>query len=151
VYQACPPSVSILRAIKAPRLGGDTCFSSAVAAYAGLSDEMKRRIETLRYNTDILYATRRSGLSTRERYAELRLKYTPCTHPVVRVHPDTGDKTLFVNEAYTMGIAGMEGDADEAALIRELCDEFRKPEYQVRWKWTPGAIAMWDNRAVQHY
>lgn len=149
-YQTSPPSVSVLRSIKVPRLGGDTCFSSAVAAYEGLSDEMKERISALRYSTDILYATRRSVLSTPERYAELRLKYPPCEHPVVRIHPDTGAKVLFVNEAYTMGIVGME-EREAMELIRELTDEFRKPEYQVRWKWTPDAIALWDNRAVQHY
>ena len=149
-YQSSPPSVSILRSIKVPRLGGDTCFSSAVAAYDGLSEEMKQRIEPLRYTTDILHATRRSALSSPERYAQMRLKYPPCDHPVVRVHPDTGAKTLFVNEAYSMGIVGMtEQEGDD--LIRQLSDEFRKPEYQVRWKWTPDAIAMWDNRAVQHY
>jgi taurine dioxygenase len=149
-YQASPPSVSLLRSITVPRLGGDTCFASAVAAYNGLSDEMKARIENLRYNTDILYATRRSVHASPERYAEMRLKYPPCDHPVVRIHPETGERTLFVNEAYSMGIVGME-EPEAMALIRDLSDEFRKPEYQVRFKWTPNALAIWDNRAVQHY
>lgn len=150
VYQSSPPSISILRSIKVPRLGGDTCFSSAVAAYEGLDDEMKAKIEHLRYTTDILYATSRSKLSSPERYAEMRIKYPPCDHPVVRIHPETGARTLFVNEAYSMGIVGME-EEEARALIDTLSDEFRRPEYQVRWKWTPNAIAMWDNRAVQHY
>ncbi|ATE65984.1 TauD/TfdA dioxygenase family protein [Rhizorhabdus dicambivorans] len=149
-YQAIPPSVSLLRSITVPRLGGDTCFASAVAAYNGLSDEMKERIGHLRYNTDILYATRRSVHASPERYAEMRLKYPPCDHPVVRIHPETGERTLFVNEAYSMGIVGMEQEA-AMALIRELSDEFRRPEYQVRFKWTPDALAIWDNRLVQHY
>lgn len=149
-YQPSPPSVSILRSIMIPRLGGDTCFSSAVAAYDGLSDDMKERIAGLRYQTDIAFATRRAVLSSPERYKALREKYPPCDHAVVTVHPETGRKTLFVNEAYTMGIVGMEGE-EEAALIKELSDEFKRPEYQVRWKWTPDALAIWDNRAVQHY
>lgn len=149
-YQVSPPSVSLLRSIKVPRLGGDTCFSSAVAAYNGLSDEMKARIEDLRYNTDILYATQRSVHASAERYAQMRLKYPPCDHPVVRIHPETGVRTLFVNEAYSMGIVGME-EREAMALIRDLSDEFRRPEYQVRFKWTPNALAIWDNRAVQHY
>jgi alpha-ketoglutarate-dependent taurine dioxygenase len=150
VYQSSPPSVSVLRSINVPRLGGDTCFSSAVAAYEGLSAEMKERIASLRYSTDIAYATRRAVLSTRERYDNLRLKYPPCDHPVVRIHPETGAKTLFVNEAYSMSILGLD-EREGSELIRELCDEFRKPEYQVRWKWTPDALAIWDNQAVQHY
>jgi len=149
-YQTSPPSISLLRSVTVPRLGGDTCFASAVAAYNGLTDEMKGRIEKLRYKTDILYATRRSVHASPERYAELRLKYPPCDHPVVRIHPETGAKTLFVNEAYAMGIVGME-EHEAMALIRELSDEFRRPEYQVRFKWTPNAMAIWDNRAVQHY
>jgi taurine dioxygenase len=149
-YQPSPPSVSILRSIKIPRLGGDTCWSSAVAAYDGLSDEMKERITGLRYRTDITFATRRAVLSSRERYDALRAKYPPCDHAVVTVHPETGARTLFVNEAYTMGIVGMEGQ-EEADLIRGLCDEFKRPEYQLRWKWTPDSVAIWDNRAVQHY
>lgn len=149
-YQPSPPSVSILRSIKVPKLGGDTCWSSAVAAYDGLSEEMQARIADLRYETDIAFATRRAVLSSPERYQALREKYPPCDHAVVTVQPETGEKTLFVNEAYTMGIVGMEGP-EETALIRELSDEFKRPEYQVRWKWTPNAIAIWDNRAVQHY
>src|SRR4029077_49786 len=108
VYQSNPPSVSLLRSINVPRLGGDTCFSSAVAAYDGLSAEMKERIAPLRHSTDIAYTTRRAVLSTRERYDALRLKYPPCDHPVVRVHPETGAKTIFVNEAYSMSILGMD-------------------------------------------
>ena len=150
VYQPCPPSISLLRSITVPRLGGDTCFSSAVAAYEGLSDEMKERIASLRYHTDISYGTRRAIHGTRAKYDALRLKYPPCDQPVVRVHSETGAKTLFVNEAYSMSIPGMD-DAEGAELIRELCDEFRKPEYQVRWKWTPDTLVIWDNQAVQHY
>lgn len=149
-YQSTPPSVSILRSIMIPKLGGDTLWASAVAAYDGLSDEMKQRIAGLRYQTDIAFATKRAALSSRDRYEALRKKYPPCDHPVVTVHPETGDKTLYVNEAYTMGIVGMEGP-EEAELIRELSSEFKRPEYQMRWKWTPNAVAIWDNRLVQHY
>jgi taurine dioxygenase len=154
-YSAVPPTFSILRAIDVKPFGGDTCFSSAVAAYAGLSDEMKARIAPLRYTAELAYVLRRNASKTQgfgrdEKWRELEKKYPMITQPVVRVHPETGAPVLFVNDGYSIDIVGMEGP-EGRALLRTLNDEFNRPEYQVRWSWENDSVAMWDNRAVQHY
>jgi alpha-ketoglutarate-dependent taurine dioxygenase len=138
------PSVSVLHAVKAAPLGGDTCFSSAVAAYEGLPEEVKQRIAPLRALGSLAYVFSRLGTPG------YREPPPPAAHPVVRVHPETGRPALYVNEQHTAGIVGMD-DAEGAALLHFLTDEIKRPEYQVRWTWTDHAIAIWDNRAVQHY
>jgi alpha-ketoglutarate-dependent taurine dioxygenase len=158
LHLPCPPMITSLRCLIAPSLGGDTAFSSAVAAYAGLSDEMKAKIADLTFHTSLAHVHarqyRKSGgkalYSSVEKWRELEEKYPATDHPVVRVHPETHVPVLFINEVYPMYINGMEMD-EGARLWRQLCDEFKRPEYQARWKWTPGAIAIWDNRQVQHY
>jgi taurine dioxygenase len=151
-YMAIPPAISILRAIQTPALGGDTCFSSAVAAYADLSEEMKRLIADLRYSSGGRYMFSRGSnrffdkAETERRIAE----YPDVTHPVVRVHPETGARAIYVNEAQSESIVGLENEVGRT-LLRDLVDRMRQPEYQLRWRWEPGAVAVWDNRAVQHY
>ena len=154
----CPPAVTILRCFTAPALGGDTAFSSAMAAYAGLSDAIKKRIEDLTFHTSLAHVHRRQYqknngkplYSSVEKWRELEEKYPATDHPVVRIHPETHKPALFINEVYPMYINGLEME-ESAALYRQLCDEFKRPEYQCRWRWTSNAIAIWDNRAVQHY
>ena len=85
-----------------------------------------------------------------ERRAAMAAKFPPQHHPIVRTHPGTGERILFVNASFTSAIDGME-PAEGAALLRHLLDQFRVPEYQVRFRWTPNAVAIWDNRSTQHY
>lgn len=150
-YLASPPAITILRAIQASPLGGDTCFSSAVAAYAGLSDEMKQRIRSLRYRSSFAFIISRYPRFTDPKILEEQAKrYPEVEQPVVRVHPETGAHVLYTNDSQTMDIVGLD-NVQSAALLRDLSDEIKRPEYQVRWTWSDGDIAIWDNRAVQHY
>jgi taurine dioxygenase len=151
-YMEIPPAISILRAVEVPPLGGDTCFSSAVAAYADLTPEMKQLIAPLRYTSGGAFLFARGSQQffddeeTRRRIAQ----YPEVTHPVVRVHPETGARLIYANEAQSNAIVGLENEAGRA-LLRYLADRMKQPEYQVRWRWEPGAMTVWDNRAVQHY
>lgn len=150
-YLAAPHALTILRAVQASPLGGDTCFSSAVAAYEGLSDEMKARIRPLRYRSSFAFIiSRYPRFSDPKVLEEHARRYPEVEQPVVRVHPETGAHVLYVNDSQTIDIVGMDA-AESAALLRDLTDEIKRPEYQVRWKWSDGDIAVWDNRAVQHY
>jgi len=152
VYQPEPPAVSVLRAIRPCAFGGDTCYSSAVAAYAGLPDELKEEIAGLRF-TSSLAARMPKGyghFGSAEKWDELNRKYPPVTQPVVTVHPVTGERALYTNTTWSLSIVGMD-EAEGQALIARLSREFTRPEYQTRWRWEEGAVAIWDNRLVQHY
>jgi taurine dioxygenase len=87
---------------------------------------------------------------TEEGRAEMRAKYPPVEHPVVRTHPETGEKLLYVNRIFVDHIVGVE-PAESTALIDRLCRRTELPEYQVRFQWRNDSVAFWDNRAVQHY
>lgn len=135
----CAPIISILRAVTIPAVGGDTVWANLVAAYEGLSDEMKQTLEDL-YVTDDL----------RQHFRERGIDYPLLARPVVRVHPETGEKALAVN--FTQSPQIVDWTAQRSVeLIQTLKQEATRPEYQVRFRWSPGAIAMWDNRAVHHY
>jgi taurine dioxygenase len=143
-----PPIVSVLRAVKAADLGGDTWFSSATAAYEGLPDEVKARIAPLRALSSVAHGTRLSN--DNEKVALLRAAYPPIDQPVVRIHPATGKPALYVNENHTTAIVGMENEEGQA-LLDYLTRQFTRPEYQVAWQWEDDSIAVWDNAGVQHY
>jgi alpha-ketoglutarate-dependent taurine dioxygenase len=147
-FRAIPPLASILRAVHLPELGGDTVFADATAAYEGLSDEVKERIANLRAVHSAAYGF--GWYENLERKAEIERQYPPVEHSVVRVHPETGAKVLFVNSAFTSHIIGLEKEESDR-LLAHLLSQFVQPEYQVRFKWRPGSIAFWDNRATQHY
>lgn len=143
---------SILRAVEVPAVGGDTLFADMGAAYDGLSSALKARIEGLSAVHEMGYLRvmmRRQGMSAVEIEDALRM-HPPCEHPIVRTHPDTGRKILYVNAVFTRRIVGME-PAESSALLNELCSRAAVPEYQCRFRWKRNAIAFWDNRATQHY
>ena len=147
-WRACPSFGAVLRAVEVPAIGGDTLWADCAAAYDGLPADLRERIDGL----EAVHDWRQSfGLAidptTRDALAE---EYPPVTHPVVRVHPETGRKTLFVNGIFTQRIVGLD-DAESDALLGRLCQQYTRPEYQCRFRWTPGSVAFWDNRATVHY
>jgi len=147
-FRECPALGAMLRAVEVPALGGDTLFADMVAAYEGLAPETKRRIDGLRAIHD--FGTSFGlGLPAEERERKRR-ELPPVSHPVVRTHPETGERALFVNPIFTDHVEGVSA-AESDALLEQLFREAQVPEYQCRFRWTVDAIALWDNRAVQHY
>lgn len=143
------PSIgSVLRARHLPPLGGDTIWADAAAAYRGLPDAVKERVATLDAEHDILRSF--GPRVTPEKREQLRLDHPPSRHPIVRTHPETGEKILYVNYTFTTRILDVEPDESDT-LLKLLVDRIKVPEYQVRFRWTPNAIAIWDNRSTQHY
>ncbi len=136
-----PPLGSILYLHTVPETGGDTVFSSMYAAYDGLSDRMKHFLEGL---TAIHDAVVGFGGITPE-----GMKLPRSTHPVIRTHPVTGKKALFVNKGFTTRIEGLPKD-ESAALLSFLFQHVQRPEFQCRFHWRPHSVAFWDNRPVQH-
>jgi taurine dioxygenase len=143
-----PSFGAVLRAVEVPELGGDTLWADAGAAYDGLPADVRARIDGL---TAIHDWRTTFGLAMSEADREaLSPAFPPVEHPVVRVHPETGRRTLFVNPVFTQNIVGL-SEADSEALLAVLHRQMTRPEYQVRFAWSPGAVAFWDNRATQHY
>src|SRR5437868_11103397 len=151
-FMARPPLGSILRAEQLPGVGGDTCFASMYAAYDALSKPMRSFVDGLTAVHDItkpLQKAIRDGHSTLD-LAEMQAKCPPVEHRVAVKHPETGRKALFVNRNSTTHIVGVT-DRENDLLLPFLLDHVRSPEFQCRFHWEPGSIAMWDNRSVQHY
>ena len=151
-YQPCPPMATLLYAKTLPPTGGDTLFASQYHAYEALSDALKAVL-------DGLYAVNASGkkrvASTRsERLKDSSSGVDPEAwqgiHPVVRTHPETGRKALFVNVAHTVAFDGW-SEEESRGLLEYLFAHQIAPEFQCRLKWQPGDVAFWDNRCVQHY
>jgi len=147
-FRERPSIASILRARHLPPLGGDTMWADTVAAYAGLPQPVKDRIEGLEAEHDIVRSF--GGRVTEEKRAQLARDFPPVRHPVVRSHPETGEKILYVNYTFTSRIVGV-SEEESDSLLRLLFDRIKVPEYQVRFRWTPNAIGIWDNRSTQHY
>lgn len=147
-FEACPPLGSILRCVEAPRFGGDTLWASMYAAYDALSDAMQRLIGDLVAVHDTTATFSRTGYARTAggRQAE---NVTSAEHPVVRTHPETGRKALFVNSAFTRGIKGMK-PRESAALLGFLLQHLESPDFTCRLRWQKNSIAMWDNRCTQH-
>jgi len=151
-YQPEPPAVSVLRAIDPCTFGGDTCWSSGIAAYEGLPEDVKEQVAGLRYSSSLAAVMPKDHdhFGSGDKWNELREKYPTVYQPVVSVHPVTGARALYANRAWSIDIVGM-NEAEGKALIARIADEFTRPEYQTRWQWQKGDIAIWDNRIVQHY
>ncbi len=151
-WRAEPSLGSVLRAVEVPEVGGDTLFADMYAAYDGLSDEVKAKIDGRIAVHDFEYfrkGMKKRGLSDAQ-IDEFNRKYPKVEHPVVRTHSETGRKGLYVNAAFTQYIVGL--DADESrALLKHLYAQAAIPEYQCRFRWQANSIAFWDNRASQHY
>jgi len=139
-FEEHPISVSILRALQVPACGNDTLWSSMYAAYDGLSDGLKSMLSQL-------HAVHGAGRAARYTKSD-RLENT-VEHPVVRTHPVTGRKALYVNSMFTYRFAGWT-DEESLPLLNMLYAHMARPEYTVRFRWRPGCVAIWDNRVVQH-
>lgn len=143
-----PPLGTMLQLHLLPSVGGDTLFASMYAAYDALSEPMRRFLEglTARHESEHIY---------RGRYADRNVDdtgkaYPETTHPVVRTHPETGRRALYVNRTFTTRIEELEA-AESRALLRFLCDHMEQPRFQVRFRWELNDMAFWDNRCVQHH
>jgi taurine dioxygenase len=147
-WRETPSLGSLLHAIEVPAVGGDTLWADMAAAYDCLDDDVKQRIDGLTAVHD-WWNSFGAGMTAEQR-DELRPHFPPVEHPVVRTHPETGRKTLYVNAIFTQHIVGL--DADESAeLLDFLFRQATYPEYQCRHHWSAGDLAIWDNRATQHY
>jgi len=152
-YEAEPPMASILRAVEVPDAGGDTMWLNLYAAYESLSAPFREFVCGLTAVHNIVRSMPLDFTDRAEAPRQLeRMQETtpPVEHPVVRTHPETGRKCLFVNRNFTSHIKGLER-AESDAVIGYLLSHIEQPEFQCRFHWRPGSIAMWDNRCTQHY
>jgi taurine dioxygenase len=147
-WHATPSWGAVLRAVEVPHIGGDTLWADAAAAHDALPEDLRERIAHLEAVHDWQHTF---GLAMEDDVREqLASQFPAAVHPVVRIHPETGRRTLFVNAIFTRSIVGLPEDESDALLLR-LTREISRPEHQCRFRWTPGAVAFWDNRATQHY
>ena len=151
-YQKCPPMATLLYAKELPPLGGDTLFANQYAAFEHLSEPLRVVLEKLR---GVNAAGKKRVASTRsERLKDSASGVDPDdlsgTHPVVRTHPETGRKALFVNAAHTIAFEGWTAEESQG-LLEYLFAHQISPEFQCRLAWQVGDVAFWDNRCVQHY
>lgn len=150
-----PPTLTLLHAIEVPSTGGDTLWSSQVAAHDALSDAMQRLLAPLRtVQTGWPHGTRGPGPSAAVSRSVVMTRNDPSAdrevlHPVVRVHPITGRSALFVNPVYTQRFEGMTVE-ESRPLLQFLYDHAVRPEFTCRLRWTPGTLAIWDNRCLLH-
>ena len=151
-YLPCPPSFTILQSVKLPELGGDTCFADMYAAFDALSFELQAFLCELTATHDLTKTLKRAIADGNADVdlASMQQQWPPVHHPVVRVHPDTGRKALFVNGNFTTKIDGLTS-AESEAFLSMLLEHVGSPAFQCRHRWTPGTLTMWDNRCVQHY
>lgn len=157
-WREIPPMGCVLRCVEAPQVGGDTMWTNMILAYENLPEEIKAKIDGLRARHSI-EASFGAAMPIEKRLA-LKAQFPDAEHPVVRTHPETGEKILYVN-AFTTHFTnyhtkecvrfGQDVNPGAADLLRYLISQASIPEYQVRWRWKPNSIAIWDNRSTQHY
>ena len=149
-----PPLGAVLAARQLPELGGDTLWASGIAAYEALSASLKARLEGLSAVHDFAksFPLTRYGLTDddRRRWDETRRKHPPISHPLVRIHPESGRRALFVSEGFTVAVNDLP-EAEGQTLLQFLFAHQSRPEFSIRWRWQPGDVAFWDNRCTIHY
>jgi taurine dioxygenase len=146
-FLAEPPMGAVLQALQLPAVGGDTCWASMYAAFDALSPPMQRFLEGLTAvnSTEILEA----GLAKLSHVVRRDAPGSAFVHPVVRIHPDTGRKLLFVNGNFTTRIVELT-ETESRTLLDYLLGHLGSPEFQVRFHWEEGSLAIWDERCTQH-
>lgn len=142
-----PPAASILRGVTVPPYGGDTLWTNLAVAYRSLSAPMQRFVESLRGIHR--FEDERDGKMSREYEERIRRSRLESEHPLVRVHPETGEKVLFASPGFLQSIVGL-APRESEALLELLWEHVVRPEFTVRFRWEPGSIAFWDNRATAH-
>lgn len=149
-----PPAVAILAAKQLPDCGGDTLWSSGIAAWEALSGGMKSLLRGLQGEHDFRKSFPehkfRHTEQEHQRWLQAVIANPPRLHPAVRTHPVTGRESLFINEGFTTRLVGVTQKESEA-LLNFLFTHIARPEFQVRWRWRVGDVAIWDNRVTQHY
>ncbi|SAK89276.1 taurine dioxygenase [Caballeronia calidae] len=158
-WREVPSMGSILRCVECPSTGGDTIWANMALAYENLPGDVKARLDGLLAVHDMMPLF--GAALPPEQRITLRAQNPAVTHPVVRTHPESGERILFVNEAFTTHFAnyseiagfrfGFDLKLAEMDLLQYLFRQAAAPEYQVRLKWERNTIAFWDNRAAQHY
>lgn len=157
-WRDAPQFGAVLRCVECPPVGGDTMWANMALAYERLPDTVKEQIADLRARHSI-EASFGAAMPIEKRLA-LKAQYPDAEHPVVRTHPDTGEKILYVN-GFTTHFTnyhtaarvryGQDANPGAADLLRYLVSQAYIPEFQVRWRWEPNSVAIWDNTATQHY
>ncbi len=141
-----PASLISLRAVEVPSVGGDTCWSSMYAAYDALSEPLRNMLDGLHAAHS---AVKTLSLMTGANYGSMQEDLVN-VHPVIRVHPETGRKALFVNELWTERIVDLQ-PRESDVLLAFLYEHVKSPAFMIRWHWKPNDVALFDNRAFQHY
>ena len=147
-FRECPPDGSVLLGRVVPEWGGDTVWANMELAYEWLPDDAKAQIEG-RYAVHS-YVKAFGGAMTDEQRSRALEEFPEQKHPIVRTHPVTGKKGLFINRVFTLTIDGMTPE-ESRPLRRRLFEQAALPELQVRFRWRAGSLAQWDNRITQHY
>jgi len=157
-WREIPPMGSVLRCVQTPPVGGDTIWVNMAEAYRRLPEHVKEQIDGLRARHSI-EASFGAAMGPDQRRA-LHQRFPDAEHPVVRTHPETGEKVLFVNAFTTHFVNyhtpknvrfGFDYAPGASELLNYLIRQAAVPEYQVRWRWTENSFAIWDNRSTQHY
>jgi taurine dioxygenase len=157
-WREAPQFGAVLRCVECPPVGGDTMWANMVLAYENLPPHVKEQIADLRARHSIEASF--GAVMPIEKRLALKAQYPDAEHPVVRTHPETSEKVLFVN-AFTTHFTnyhtparvrfGQDANPGASDLLRYLISQAYIPEYQVRWRWQPNSVAIWDNRSTQHY
>jgi taurine dioxygenase len=157
-WRDCPPMGALLRCVETPEVGGDTIWVNMAEAYRRLPAHIRTQIDGL-WARHSIEASFGAVMPTEQRH-QLKARYPDPEHPVVRTHPETGEKILFVNSFTTHFVNyhtpenvrfGQDHAPGASHLLNYLTSQAAVPEYQVRWRWTPNSVALWDNRSTQHY
>ncbi|RZL70316.1 MAG: taurine dioxygenase, partial [Rhodococcus sp. (in: high G+C Gram-positive bacteria)] len=153
-----PPMGCVLRCVETPPIGGDTIWVNMALAYEKLPEQVKKQIDGLRARHSIEASF--GAAQPPEKRQALHQRFPDAEHPVVRTHPETGEKILFVNAFATHFVNyhtpeniryGIDYAPGSSNLLNYLISQASIPEYQVRWRWTKNSVAIWDNRSTQHY
>ncbi|ALI07167.1 MULTISPECIES: taurine dioxygenase [Pseudomonas] len=149
-----PALGAVLSAKLLPAVGGDTLWASGIAAYEALSTPLKRLLEGLTATHDFTrsFPLERFGNTAEDlaRWEEARRKNPPLSHPVIRTHPVSGRRSLFVNEGFTTRINEL-SESESEAILKLLFAHATRPEFTLRWRWQVNDVAFWDNRVTQHF
>jgi len=152
-YTKVPPYAGILKAMDIPESGGNTMFLNAALAYEALSGSMKKFLSKLKAVHSIVKTMNNDELldsNSLKRFIMMNEKLPPIEHPIIRTHPETGKKLIFVNEIFTSHITGLNSNESDA-ILQFLYRHIHNPNFQCRFIWQQNSIAFWDNQITQHY